>query len=127
MAQLGHQQTGLEIGDVADAREVGTGGEDELLAGDRDAVDFARGGARGQLVEALAQLDEGLRPEGVRARVVAIVVERDEGERLAARERDVAHVRVRDDLVGVESQQLREVGRLGCHRRLGHPSYFFPV
>ena len=87
-----------------------------------DRVDLAGGGARLQLVEGLRVLEQARRAERVRAGVVAAVVERDQREGLARGEADVAHVRVRDDLVVArEGQQGVEIdGRV-----VGHPQAFF--
>jgi hypothetical protein len=107
---------------VADLAEVGARCQDERLAGDGEAVDLALRRARLLLVERLGELEHGHRPEGARAGVVAAVVEGEQGEHLAAREGDVAHVGVRDDLVLGEGEELVEV-RGG--EVVGH--YFAPL
>ncbi len=102
--------------DGRDLRQVGTGGEEERLAGHADRLDLAGGGsperphrqplgdlagggARPQAVERLAELDQGDGAEGRRATVVAVVVEGDERQDAAGGKRHVADVRVGDHLV----------------------------
>ena len=122
--QLGHLLAGFIVRDVVDLREIGPGREDERLARDGDAVDLALLRARRLLVENLGETQQGVRAQRVGPGVVLAVVERDEGEGLAARDRDIAHERVRDDLVRVESRELREAFR-GSDCR--HDYFFFPV
>ncbi len=113
MPELRHLAADLAAGDLADLAEVRAGGEDERLAGDRDAADLPGGRPGGEAVERVRELQEGGRPEGGGPRVVAAVVERDEREHAAGGQRHVADERVRDDLVGIERHELPEAAGVG--------------
>ncbi len=109
VSELGEQRRDLFARQLADLAEVGAGGQDERLACDCDAVDLTARGTLRERVERLAELEKSGRTHSVRAGVIAAVVEGDEGKDLAPAQRDVAHVGVRDDLVGVDVEQRAEV------------------
>jgi hypothetical protein len=108
-----------------DLREVGAGREHIGFARDGDRVDLAPSGPPGERVERLGQLSQGERPEGVRAAVVTAVVQCDEGEGAARGESDIAHERVRDDLVHGRVLEVGEIQAVVVGHGLRH--FLLPV
>ncbi len=102
-----------------DALEVGADREDERLAGDRGADDGALGGLGLDLVQRLAQLEQGARAEGGRLGVVEAVVQGDQGQPAGLqRQVQVADVRGRDDLAGEELGAAGQQLSRGAHAHL---------
>ncbi len=94
---------------LRDIGQVGPGSEDVLLAGDADRLDLTGSRTRLHAGERLAEFRESGRAQGVRSRVIATVVERDERQHLAGGQTDVAHSGVRDDLITGEGDDGGEV------------------
>ncbi len=126
MTELGHLAGVLPRSDESDVGQVGAGGQDVLLAGHGDRVDLTGGRTVLQFVEALVQLDERSGTERVGTVVVTPVVERDEGKSPARGQANVAHARVRDDLVVGERQQGREVDLIVGAHEAAHFLRFLP-
>ncbi len=118
MPELGELFRRRPVRDVADLAQVGARRENERLAGDRDGGDLAGCRASPLGSDRLAELEQSERTEGARARVVPVVVEGDEREGLSAREGNVAHEGVRDDLVLRQGSEVVE---------LRHYFFFFPL
>ncbi len=99
MSQLGHLLADGTARDVARLGQVGAGREKERFAGHGDGGDLAPGRPLLLRVQHRGELHQRLRPERRRPGVVAVVVEGDEGQHLAAGQRHIAQVGVRDHLV----------------------------
>jgi hypothetical protein len=120
VSELGERAGRIMVGDLAHLRQVGTGGEDKRLAGDREPGDLAPRRASGLFVEDVAELEQSCGPKCRRPGVVASVVEGQQGQRFAAGEGDVAHVTMGHNLPFGERPEFIEL----CD---GHRDRFFPV
>src|SRR5690606_9406431 len=90
VTELRHLKPSLAVRNLPDLGQVCARSEDEGLARDGNACDLATGCPCLLFVENLGKLDQSLGAEGVGTGMVLAIVEGDESQDLAARDRDVA-------------------------------------